>query len=125
MTTIYFERVDPVAEKLAALAARRWQAETGGIVVGGLAVKTDAETSAKLTAAYVQAEKNAAFTVRWKVETGVFVTLDAATIIALGDAVTVHVQACFNREDELTTAILAAADAAALEAIDIESGWPA
>lgn len=112
------------AAKLAALAERRWQAETGGTMVAGTPIKTDAESTGKITAAYVQASANPAFTVRWKVDTGVFVTLDAATIIAIGDAVTAHVQACFDNEDVLTTAILAAEDAAALDAIDIEAGWP-
>lgn len=112
------------AAKLAELADRRWQAETGGTTVAGTPIKTDAESTGKITAAYVRASANPAFTVRWKVDTGVFVTLDAATIIAIGDAVTAHVQACFDMEDTLTTAILAAEDAAALGDIDIEAGWP-
>lgn len=112
------------AAKLAALAERRWQAETGGAVVAGTPIKTDAQSTGKITAAYVQATANPSFTARWKVDTGVFVTLDAATIIAIGDAVTSHAQACFDNEDVLTTAILAAEDAAALDAIDIDAGWP-
>ncbi len=112
------------AAKFAALAERRWQAETGGTMVAGTPIKTDAESTGKITAAYVQATANPSFTVRWKVDTGVFVTRDAATIIAIGDAVTAHVQACFDNEDVLTTAILAAEDAAALDAIDIDAGWP-
>lgn len=112
-------------QKLAQLADRRWEAETGGIVLGGVPIKTDRESTAKITAAYVQASANPSFTVRWKVDTGVFVTLDAATIIAIGDAVTAHVQACFDNEDVLTTAIRAAEDLVALDAIDIEAGWPA
>lgn len=115
---------DMRATKLAALAERRWQAETGGMVIGGVPIKTDRESTGTITAAYVQASGNPAMTVRWKVDTGVFVTLDAATIIAIGDAVTAHVQACFDNEDVLTTAILAAEDQTALDAVDIEAGWP-
>lgn len=110
--------------KLAALAERRWQAETGGTTVAGTPIKTDAQSTGKITAAYVQATANPSFTARWKVDTGIFVTLDAATIMAIGDAVTAHVQACFDREDTLTTAILAAEDISALAAIDIGAGWP-
>lgn len=110
--------------KLVALAERRWQAETGGTTVGGVPIRTDRESTAKITAAYVQASANLAFSVRWKVDTGIFVTLDAEAIISIGDAVTAHVQACFDNEDVLTTAILAAEDLTALDAIDIESGWP-
>jgi hypothetical protein len=46
-------------------------------------------------------------------------------LVAIGDAVEAHVQDCFLREREICALIAAAADAAALAAIDIESGWPA
>lgn len=110
--------------KLVALADRRWQAETAGIIVGGAPIRTDERSTAKITAAYVKASQDPGFTVRWKVDTGFFVSLDAEAIISIGDAVTAHVQACFDNEDVLTTAILAAEDLTALDAIDIESGWP-
>lgn len=109
------------------LAGRRWIAETGGVIVGGAPIKTDRESQAVLTGAFVQASSNPAFTVRWKVGRAMFVTLDAATILSIGNAVTSHVQACFNREDELTDEILAAhaaEDREALEAIDLDAGWP-
>lgn len=110
---------------LSALAHKRWQIETGGIVVGGVPVKTDRESASKLTAAYVKADRDANYSVQnWKVEEGVFVSLDATTIIATGDAVSAHVQACFDREAALTALILEAEDAAALDAIDIDLGWP-
>lgn len=111
-------------EKLAVLAARRWRAETGGIVFMTMAIKTDEDTQRKITGAYVQADKNPAFTARWKMDAGVFVTLNAATIIAIGDAVTAHIQTCFDKEADLSDLITAAEDEAALEAIDIETGWP-
>lgn len=111
----------------AALSDRRWRAETAGIVVGGAPIRTDRESQSVLTSAYVQAFSNPDFAVRWKIGQGQFVTLNAATIIAIGDAVTAHVQACFDNEDQLTTAILAAfgqGDHDALESFDIEAGWP-
>ena len=88
-------------------------------------VKSAASSTAKITAAYVQAKANPAFTVNWKVDKAMFVTLDAATIIAIGDAVTSHVQTCFDHEMALTTQIMLAKDAKALDAIDIDAGWPA
>ena len=116
---------DAKSALLAALATRRWQAEEAGIVIGGVPIKTDRESQTKLTGAYLKADRDPEFTIsNWKVAEGLFVTLDAATIIATGDAVTAHVQACFDKEAELTADILAAADAAALAVIDIESGWP-
>ena len=111
--------------KLEALAERRWRAETGGALVGNMPVKSAASSTAKITAAYVQAKANPAFTVNWKVDKAMFVTLDAATIIAIGDAVTSHVQTCFDHEMALTTQIMLAKDAKALDAIDIDAGWPA
>lgn len=110
--------------KLADLAARRWQAETGGMLIGGMPVKTDRESIAKIMAAYVQAQDNPTFSVNWKVDAGVFVPLDAATLIVVGDAVTTHVQACFDKEMAISAEIMTAPDIAALDAIDIETGWP-
>lgn len=115
------------AAKLMDLAECRWRHECGGTIVGGLPILTDRESRAILTGAVVNAKDDPAFTVRWKVGAGQFVTLDAATIVAIGNAVTAHVQACFNREDTLTSEIQAAFEAedpAALEAVDIEAGWP-
>ncbi|WP_292463459.1 DUF4376 domain-containing protein [Mesorhizobium sp.] len=112
------------AKKLASLADRRWRAETGGITVGGSVIATDRDSTSMLTAAFVTASADAGYSVRWKVENGVFVTLSAEEIIAISAAVRAHVQDCFDREDELTADILAAASVAALAAIDIESGWP-
>lgn len=110
--------------RLLALADYRWQREISGVVIGGAPIPTDRESQAKLTSAYVLASANPAFSLRWKVDLGIFVTLDAATIIVIGDAVGAYVRACFDREDELTTEILAAANAEALAEIDLESGWP-
>ena len=88
-------------------AARRWAVETGGITVNGAAVYTDRDTQAKLTAAFTRANANPAFTLNWKTAGG-FVTLTAAQVIALANAVFDHVQAAFDAE----AAVLA----------DIESG---
>lgn len=122
-TLVAARLADQKAQKLAALAARRWQAETGGIVFMGMSIKTDEDTQRKITGAYVQADKNPSFTAKWKMDAGVFVTLDAATIIAIGDAVTGHIQTCFDKEGDLSDLILAAADDAALDAIEIDTGW--
>lgn len=117
---------DRKAQMLADLAARRWRAETGGVTVAGMMIATDRESQTKVTAAYVQAKADANFLIPdWKFAAGVWGTLDAATIITVGDVVVAHVQACFSRERALETEILAAPDAAALAAIDIDSGWPA
>lgn len=111
--------------KLAALAAKRWEVETGGIVVSGVPVKTDEDTQRKITGAYVQAVRNPDFTVRWKLGPAQFITLDATTVIAIGDAVTQHIQSAFDHEATVTDQIVEADDWSALAAVDIDQGWSA
>jgi hypothetical protein len=106
------------SDKLAVLAAKRWEVETGGIEIAGLQVKTDEDTQRKITGAYVRATRDPEFTVRWKIGPASFVTLDAQTIVAIGDAVTAHIQAAFNRESELVDAVVQAATWSELVAIE-------
>jgi hypothetical protein len=54
----------------------------------------------------------------------VFGALDAGTIIAAANAVEEHIQACFTNEKTLSANVLAAADFAALDAVDLTVGWP-
>jgi hypothetical protein len=119
----------PLADRktaaLAALAARRWRAETSGVVVAGYAIRTDEQSQSKLTAAVVAATLDPDYVVRWKLSDGSFAVFNAATIIAVGQGVRAHVQACFDHEAALATEIVAAVDADALAAIDLDSGWPA
>lgn len=116
---------EKVAAKFAALSDRRFAAETGGIIFNGVPIQTDRSTAAILTAAYVLANENPEYVIpNWKAATGVFISLDAPTILAVSGAVRDHIQACFNHEAALSAQILAAEDEAALDAIDINAGWP-
>jgi len=111
--------------RLQELADLRWQQEGSGTTLGGNPLATDRTTQAKLTAAYVKASADSTYTIAdWKSGPGVFAPLDATTIIAAADAVETHVQACFTNEATLSASILAATDMAALEAVDITTGWP-
>lgn len=129
---LYAEMVSPAAtveaaraEMLAALAARRWQAETSGIVIAGATIMTDAASQAKLTGAAVAAMRDPDMPpLRWKCRDGSFVALSPAQILAIADAVRSHVQACFDREATLAGEICAASQAD-LATIDINAGWPA
>jgi len=106
----YAEPVPTVPQLLDYLARKRVEVEEGGIVVNGVPVATDrAHSQVKITAAYVKAMANPEFEVtNWKVAPGVFIpSLDAETIIAIGDAVTAHIQACFDKEAELAAMITA------------------
>lgn len=111
------------ARKLAALAARRWQAEQSGTVAGGLPVATDDTSQTKVLGAVVAAQLDPGYVVNWKTAAG-FVSLDATQVLAVAQAIRSHIQACFDHEASLTDDIAAAADASELAAVDIEAGWP-
>ncbi|KAB1079402.1 DUF4376 domain-containing protein [Methylobacterium soli] len=115
---------DARQRKLADLAIARWQHEVGGTSLAGAPLATDEKTILYLTAAQASAKEDPGFSIRWKVAPGQFETFDAATIEFAAMTARAHVQACFDREEALTAAILAAADQAALDAIDITAGWP-
>jgi hypothetical protein len=77
-----------------------------------------------ITGARIKADNDPTFTTKWVGADGTRTTLNAATIIAISDAVLAHVDACFDRFDALAAQIEVAADPTALAAIDIEAGWP-
>ncbi|MCG6539193.1 DUF4376 domain-containing protein, partial [Pseudomonas sp. KSR10] len=67
---------------IAAIAARRWQAETAGITVDGTAIDTGRDSQALITGAAVSAMLDPAYTVRWKTPSG-FIDLEGQQIIAM------------------------------------------
>lgn len=87
--------------KLAELAEARWQAETGGITINGILVMTDDRSKVLLAGAVDEARNDPKFTTIWKGVGGIWVTLDAKTIITIGEAVSKHTQACFAKEGDL------------------------
>jgi hypothetical protein len=108
-----------------AVRARRWQVETGGLVVAGAPIRTDEGSQAKISGAVALFDNDPTLTaIDWEAQPGIWVTLDEETMRAIGVAVGRHVQACFSHARSLIEAITAAADQAALDAIDVEAGWP-
>ena len=121
---------------LADLAARRYAVEVAGIVYvrasdsAAYGIATDRDSQPKLAA------ERAAATDGLRVADDVWKCLDLATgryvfipftdaeVIAFANAARAHVSAAFKREGELAAQIEAAEDDAALDAIDIETGWP-
>lgn len=116
---------DAKAAKRDALASARWRHETGGIVVGGMQVATDRETQA-IVDRIVKAFDDGDITgpVKFKRGAGDWVEIDEATARMVKSVGAQHVQACFAHECLIDGAIAAAANHAALDAIDIETGWP-
>lgn len=116
-----------ISDLLAYLADKRWQVETGGFLFNGLAIATDLNSQVKVAGAKVNALADPNFEItNWKTGPGIFVPLlDNATIIAIGNAVTVHVQTCFDKEQELTAAILADPPTITTYAEIDAADWPA
>lgn len=112
-----FNTPDPVpAASLFVVAGEaRYRAETSGIVVGGSEILTDRQSQALINGAVSFVQLNPTATVRFKIATATFRTLNAGQVIAIGVAVAQHVQACFAREAdvaaEIATGVLTTADA--------------
>jgi hypothetical protein len=112
-------------QKLASLASLRWQKEIGGTTFNGMPLATDAVSQTKYIGAVVGAQINPAGTMKWKMNNGQFITLDATSIVAVAMAVRAHVQACFDNEASLRLLIEAAETEAELASVDLDDGWPA
>jgi len=103
-----------------AIASARYDHETAGTTVSGVAVFTDRTTQMKLTGAAIRAERDPSYSVNWKQSDGTYVELSAAQLIAIADAVGDYVQACYSREAVLLSAL---ADGSYTEAL-LTEGWP-
>lgn len=94
--------------KLAALkayaASKRYDIETGGLVVSGTPVLTDRDTQAKLMGAYLLGQVNPAITFQWKTPAG-FVKLNATQVTNLAVAVGMFVQSAYVAEQVVSAAI--------------------
>lgn len=85
----------PILYEYAAMA--RWRHEVGGVTVNGIAVSTDERTRGELRGGRIKAEADPNYAMtNWKVAAGEYVTLDAAAIIAISDAVEARIQQCFD-----------------------------
>ena len=111
----------PPVDLVAYTADKRWQVETGGIMVGGVPVATDDRSKTMIIGARIKADRDPAFNTKWKTPAG-FLMIDAPTIIAISDAVLAHVDACFAAEAIVLDEIEAGAITAVTQ-ID-EANWP-
>ncbi len=110
--------------KKAAATAKRWEYETGGISLpDGTRILTAVEDQNRIATA-IQGMRDKGLTeVDFKAATG-WVTLGLEQLVVIAGLITAHVQACFSRERALHEAIDACADLDALNAIDLDAGWP-
>ncbi|RAU40152.1 DUF4376 domain-containing protein [Pseudomonas sp. RIT411] len=103
------------------IAARRYQAQIAGTTLEGMPVDTSTDSQALITGAALAAVLDSNYVCRWKMADSTRVELDAKMIIAVASAVRDHIQACYDREAELLTAV---ADGTFSEAM-LQEGWPA
>lgn len=94
----------PASPDLAAYAAsERYRAEVGGMTFKGHRFATDREAGqTKITSAETKALRSPDYAIpAFKTASGEFIALSSSDILALGDALDAHVQACFSVEAEV------------------------
>lgn len=64
------------------------------------------------------------FSTDWRMSDNTSVTLSAAAVIGMGNAVLAHTKACYENSWTLKASVDAATDLAGVSTIDITSGWP-
>ncbi|EEE42850.1 DUF4376 domain-containing protein [Roseibium alexandrii] len=104
-----------------ALAAKRWEVETGGLILNGVLIDTSRESQAMINGAYAQAQRKKdapGYMINFKGRDG-WVSLTADQMINIGEAVGDFVQACFDHERSLSD-LIDQSDTS----VDINAGWP-
>ena len=114
------------AAKLAELSDYRWQREIGGVGFAGITINTDGNSQQKIMAAYTLAKLDPGYSVStWEVAPGLFMPLDNATIIAMGDVVRQHIQGTFDIKAVLYPQVLALETIEDIAAFDVAAEWDA
>lgn len=112
--------------RIEAVAMLRRGAVINDFSFNGVPMKLDESCENALSKAYAALSRQPAGTeIDFEVSRGNFMSFDLAAVGAISDAAFIHVQKCFTNARRLTTLINAAEDLAALDAIDLESGWVA
>ena len=112
--------VPTVPDYVALIAEVRYRHEIGGIVLAGMSIDTDDRSKTLISGSALKAMRDPDYVLRWKTPAG-FVDLPAAQVLMIADAVSDHVQACFNRESALLDALAAGAFTEKM----LDEGWPA
>lgn len=115
---------DIKAKRKAEATAKRKAVVSAGVVVGESVVTADDTDQSKMTGAVVSLDKGyITAPLKWKAS-DTFVSIDAATLDAIGEAVAQKVEAGYAREAALWTAIDACDTADEVLAVDLTEGWP-
>ncbi len=101
---------------LSALAAYRWQVETGGYLWNDYLVASDDRAQTKLTQVALAITAGTRTSVRWKFSDGVWRDLTATEFISMAEALDAHCDLCFACEEVCKARIVAGE-------YDIETIW--
>lgn len=112
------------ASLLEDVAAKRWLVETGGVIVGGVPIKTDRESQAQLFSAYISLASGLIESTPWKAADGSFSLVTMAELEPVAQAIAAHVRSCFAAEQAHAEAISELHYQGALDSYDIDTGWP-
>lgn len=104
-------------EKLAEIAAWRYGQEVGGISLGGARIRTDRESQATITSAFISLSQGLSAGIDFKAEGGQWITLGLEQITPIAQAVVAHVQACFTTERDLSDLVNACTTVAEVDAV--------
>lgn len=108
-----------------AATAKRWDVETGGLnLPNGARVLTRIEDQNRISNAVTNALRLGLTSVSFKSADGEFFTTPIADLVAIADAVGLHVQACFDAERAHYDAIAALSSVADAQGYDVAIGWP-
>lgn len=96
-----------------------------GINFGGVAITLDELTEQRIMGAYVKASSDPNFSIsNWRISANTFIPITNEQVIALGDAVTARLQACFDNEAALSAALAALDSADDIMNFNLQAGWP-
>ncbi len=107
------------AQRLAEIAAWRYEKEVSGVTLDGMEIRTDRESQAQITGAYTSLKNGLLTSVNWKSASGEFFQADINLAERIASAVAQHVQACFNAEKALAQQVNAAQTIEAVKAVAI------
>lgn len=119
---------DRKAALRAAVTAEKLRREGGAAPTPEGEVQSDTDSRNKLNGAVLMAllaaQSGQPFAITWTLADNTNVALDGPGLIAMASAVGQYVAACHAHGQALKAQISAAADHAALDAINIGAGWP-
>lgn len=108
----------------ARITARRWEAETGGVMAEGFGrILTGIDDQNRVASALQGTASASIAEIDFKGADG-WIRLSREMLANVAGIIAGHVQACFSRERTLHEAVDAAENVEAVQAVDVNAGWP-